>query len=297
MPKVAGTGTGVGGNSGGRPKVRQPQPSASGIDAAVARLQAGPDSTGGSSGGSSGGSTTPPDYSQLFAAFGMTQQMITQINNLMAQLISSGMDDTTAYDTIVGEIRGGQIGANYNSGMSWYQYTYGGIQYGMATGLLDSSNPEASYRQYVNTVNQYYQEYLGRDATRDEVINWLQGGTDASRVQAQLKGQSYANAYASSDSNAQGYSWNALLGAFGQLPNGEKQLSDQEKLALGESMTGYSTTLGDQLQKQLQTATARLQTIFRGTLATPADLQKTGAGLRAPSLSAGPTGTTDTGPI
>lgn len=252
-------------------------------------------STSSTSSSSSGGGGT--DYSALFAAFGMPQQMIQQINNLMAKLISSGMDATTAYDDIIAEIRGGQIGGNYQNGQSWYQVTYAGIQYGMATGLLDSSNPEASYRDYVNAINNYYKEYFGRDATSAEIVAYLQGGLSVTTVGQQLKGQSYANAYSNSDANAQGYSWNALLGAFGNLPNGEKSLSSDEATAIGESMTGYSTPLGDQLAKQLQTATLRLQTIFKGTLAAPADLQKGGAGLKAPSLGTGPTGVTDTGPI
>ena len=225
----------------------------------------------------------------------MPTQMVQQINNLMAQYISSGMDETTAYDIIVGDIRGGTIGGNYQNGLSWYQYTYSGITYGVANGLLDSSDPERSYRAYVNTVDQYYQEYFGRSATTQEVLQFLQSGTSPDKVNAQLKGQSYANAYASGDSNAMGYSWNALLGAFGNLPNGEKQLSDSQKLALGESMTGYSTPLGDQLNKMMQTAQRRMETIFRGTLATPADLQKGGSGLKAPSLAAQVT--PDTGPI
>jgi hypothetical protein len=225
----------------------------------------------------------------------MPTSMIVQINQLMAQLISSGMDSTTAYDTIIGEIRGGAIGANYNNGMSWYQYTYAGIQGGMASGLLDSGNPEASYRAYVNEVNNYYEEYLGRSATTAEIEAYLNGGVSGSTVGSQLKGQSYANAYATGDSNAYGYSWNALLGSFGGLPSGEKQLTTTQANAIGESETGYSTPLGDQLAAQLQSATRRLQTIFQGTLATPADLQKTGAGLKAPSLAAQVT--PDTGPI
>lgn len=250
-------------------------------------------STSSSSGSS--GSSGSIDYSQMFAAFGMTPDMIKQINELMAKLISSGMSSDDAYNTVVGEIRGGQIGANYKNGQSWYDYTYAGISYGIANGLLDSSNPEASYRDYVNAINQYYQEYFGRDATTAEIVGYVQGGTSVSTAGAQLKGQSYANAYASGDANAMGYSWNALLGSFGQLPNGETQLSDTEKTALGESMTGYSTPLGDQLNKQLQTAYRRLQTIFRGQLATPADLQKGGSGLKAPSLAS--EATPDVAPI
>lgn len=255
------------------------------------------DNSGGTGSTTSGDATGSVDYSGLFYAFGMPTSMVQQINQLMAQYISSGMDETTAYDLIVGQIRGGQIGGNYQNGQSWYQYTYSGISYGVANGLLDSTNPEQTYRNYVNTVDQYYQEYFNRNATTAEILAFLQGGTSTSVVGAQLKGQSYANAYASSDSNAMGYSWNALLGAFGNLPNGETQLSDAEKTALGESMTGYSTPLGDQLSKMMATAQTRLQTIFKGTLATPADLQKGGAGLKAPSLSTGPTGVTDTGAI
>lgn len=257
-----------------------------------------PSSGGGTPSGGSGGDTGGSgsvDYSGLFYAFGMPPDMVKQINQAMAQYISSGMDETTAYDLIIGQIRGGQIGANFQNGQSWYDYTYSGISYGVANGLLDSSDPERSYRAYVNAINQYTQEYLGRAASTAEVLGYLQGGVDPSKVGAQLKGQSYANAYASGDSNAMGYSWNALLGAFGNLPNGEKQLSDQEKLALGESMTGYSTPMGDQLSKMLATAQRRMETIFRGTLATPADLQKGGSGLKAPSLAAEVT--PDTGPI
>lgn len=241
---------------------------------------------GGSGSGSGSGGTGSIDYSNLFAFFGMPPDMIKQINKYMAQYISSGMAETTAYDLIVGMIRGGQIGGNYKNGQSWYQYTYSGISYGMANGLVDSSDPERSYRQYVNTVNQYYQEYFGRDATTAEILQFMQSGTSTDRVNAQLKGQSYANAYGSGDSNAMGFSWNAMLEAFG----GQKgPLSDQQKLAIGESMTGYSTPLGDQLSKMLQTAQRRMQTIFQGTLATPADLQKGAQGLNAPSLAGEPT--------
>lgn len=219
--------------------------------------------------------------------------MIKQINNLMAKLISSGMQSTDAYDIIVGEIRSGSIGGNYQNGMSWYQYTYSGIQYGMSTGLLDSSAPEASYRDYVNSVNNYYKEFFGRDATSAEIVNYLQNGLTATTVGAQLKGQSFANAYSNSDANAAGYSWNALLEAYGNV--GAKGLTDAQKTAIGESETGYSTPVGDQLAKQLQTAYTRLQHIFSGTLAGPADLQKGSAGLKAPSLAGEVT--PDTGPI
>jgi hypothetical protein len=238
----------------------------------------------GSTGGSSG--TGSLNYSDLFAYFGMTPDMIKQINNMMAQYISSGMDETTAYDLIVGAIRGGQIGGNYKNGQSWYQYTYQGISYGVANGLLDSSNPEASYRNYVNAVDQDYQEYFGRNATTAEVLQFMQSGTSEAHVGAQLKGQSYANAYATGDSNAMGYSWNALLGSFG----GQKgPLTAAQTLAIGESETGYSNPLGDQLTKMLQTAQTRMQTIFKGTQATPSDLQKGAQGLNAPSLAGEPT--------
>lgn len=241
--------------------------------------------SGSGSGGSSGG-TGSVDYSNLFAFFGMTPDMIQQINKAMAQYISSGMPEQTAYDLIVGQIRGGQIGGNYKNGQSWYQYTYQGISYGMANGLVDSADPERSYRAYVNTVNQYYHEYFNRDATTAEILQFMQSGTSSDRVNAQLKGQSFANAYASGDSNAMGFSWNAALEAFG----GQKgPLDDAQKLALGESMTGYSTPLGDQLSKMLQTAQRRMQTIFQGQLATPADLQKGAQGLNAPSLAGEPT--------
>jgi hypothetical protein len=237
----------------------------------------------GSAGGDSTGST---NYSDLFAYFGMTPQMIQQINQKMAQYISSGMDETTAYDLIVGAIRGGEIGGNYRDGQSWYQYTYSGISYGVANGLLDSSDPERSYRAYVNTVDNYYQEYFGRNATTAEILQFMQSGTSSDKVNAQLKGQSYANAYANSDSNNMGYSWNAALEAFS--PN-QGALTGAQKLALGESLTGYSTPLGDQLNKMLATANTRMQTIFKGTLATPADLQKGAQGLNAPSLAGEPT--------
>lgn len=254
-----------------------------------------PSPGGGGTEGGTGGTGSPVDYSNLFAAFGMPPDMIKQINDLMAKLISTGMNTDDVYNTIVGEIRGGQIGSNFKDGLSWYQSTYAGIQYGMATGLLDSSNPEATYRDYVNKVNNYFKEFMGRDATTAEIVNYLQGGVDAGVVGAQLKGQSYANAFANSDSNSMGYSWNALLGAFGNLPGGASQLTSEQATALGEAQTGYSTPLGDQLSKQLATATARLHTIFQGTLATPADLQKTGAGLRAPSLA--PNNANDTAAI
>jgi hypothetical protein len=246
-----------------------------------------PTSTSGGT-GSAGGSTGTGsiDYSNLFAFFGMTAQMITQINQKMAQYISSGMDETTAYNLIVGAIRGGEIGGNFKNGQSWYQYTYSGISYGVANGLLDSSDPERSYRSYVNTVDQYYQEYFGRNATTAEVLQFMQSGTSPDKVNAQLKGQSYANAYASGDSNNMGYSWNAALEAFG---NQKGPLTNQQQLALGESLTGYSTPLGDQLTKMLATAQTRMQTIFKGTLATPADLQKGAQGLNAPSLAGEPT--------
>lgn len=238
--------------------------------------------------------TGSTDYSALFSAFGMPPRMIKEINRLMAQLITSGQDPTYAYDTIIGEIRSGKIGDNFKNGESWYAYTYAGISEGVANGLLDSSNMEASYRDYVNQVDNWYKEYFGRNATTDEIKGFLKQGLNLTTVNAQLKGQSYANAYSSGDSNAYGYSWNALLGNFGQLQD-EKQLSDKEKLALGESMTGYSTPLGDQLNKQLQTALRRMQTIFTGTLAGPADLQKGGSGLKAPSMAGEVT--PDTGPI
>jgi len=257
----------------------------------------GPGSSGGTGDGGQGTSDSGTiDYSSFFTAFGMPPDMVKAINRLIAQYIGNGMAETDAINNIVGQIRSGQIGGNYKDGMSWYAYTYQGISYGMANGLLDTSNPEASYRDYVNGVNNLYKEYFGRDASTSEILQYMQGGLQLSTVGAQLKGQSYAQAYANADSNAYGYSWNALLGAYGNLPNGEKQLSTNEANAIGESMTGYSTPLGDQLSKQLATATRRLQTIFQGALATPADLQKgASTGPVAPSLGAEVT--PDTAPI
>ena len=226
----------------------------------------------GSSGSDSGKSNTLNDE-QLFASVDANQildffQMPSDIKNALqkqiAQWYSAGKGLTP--DQIA------PLAVAYLRGTDWYSKTYVGIQYGVSNGLFDESQDmEVQYRRYVNDLDVFSQQYLGRNVSTQEVANYLQQGLKADVVGKQLEGQSYANAY--------GKDWDAIMGPFGAGP-----LDANSKLALGEYETGYKTTFGDTLERQLQQATTRMKRIFEGTLATPADLQRRQT-LAAPGLS------------
>lgn len=182
------------------------------------------------------------DYSKLFDFFGVPDDIKSKIQAFIAQ--SKG-DVGQATPLILAYIRG----------TDWYAKTYSGIQYGVAAGLF-GSNPESDYRQYVNSANQYYQQYLNRAVSTDEIVNSLKEGVDTSVLGKRLQGQSFANA------NSQ--DWQYSLGAFG-----EGQTDATGITALGRESVGLNSGLGDKLQAQLDKAHQRLTTIFQGTLASP----------------------------
>lgn len=160
------------------------------------------------------------------------------------------------------------IGQNYLRSTPWYQQTFPGFAAGVQAGLYGDEN---GYRQYVNALNQYTQEYLGRPVTAAEVIAALQGGVNPNVFGQKLQGNALA----------------VTLGPEAQYEAGafteEGRLSQGELQAYGQEKAGYDTALGQQISQRLQLATQKMQDIFTGTLAR-ANLSLGPQGVYSPGL-------------
>lgn len=143
----------------------------------------------------------------------------------------------------------------YIRGTSWYGEHYHGIQEGIARGVISN---EADYRAYMNQANLLTHQYLGRDISSDEMSNFLSQGYDLTRVGRVYQGAAIVNTNSAD--------WNQVAGAF-DTEGGA--FTDAEKTALGQEQAGIDSELGQKIQRRLQLAQQRLQTVFRGQLATP----------------------------
>ena len=215
-----------------------------------------PSSSGGG-GGSKPKTTETPfvDWASFFwGSLGLPQDLINQIDNALA-----GVTDASLALA---------IGTNLMRSSSWYAQTYPGINYGIRNGLFTD---ETGYRDYVNKLNQLYQQYYGRAVNTSEVTNYLQLGQEYSYVANLLQGQAIAQ--------AEKPTLQYEAGAFDQ----QGQLTAPELTAYGNEKAGIDTVLGQQVTNRIQLATQRMQKIFQGTIATP-QLSLGPQGLYAPSL-------------
>ena len=212
-----------------------------------------------SSGGGGGGGSQPALPSMDWAAFfwgqwGLPSDLIDQINKTLAGV----SDETTAL----------VIGTNLLRSSSWYAQTFPGIGYGIRNGLFTD---ETGYRDYVNRVNQLYQQYYGRAVTSGEVANYLQLGNSYDYVGNLLQGQAI--------SQAEGPTVGYQTGAF----DAQGKLTPAELTAYGQEKAGIDTLLGQQVALRVQRASQRLNNLFTGKLANPS-LSIGPQGLNAPSI-------------
>lgn len=133
----------------------------------------------------------------------------------------------------------------------WYQTTFPGFSQGVAAGLFTD---ETGYRNYLNQVNQSYNNYLGRHVSGDEVRAYLTQGVDPTTVGKYLQG----DAYVAANRNDLQY----LAGNFG-----DGRLSDQDLQSYGREQSGIDTASGQKLQAAIGRAQQRLTSIFGGSLA------------------------------
>lgn len=105
--------------------------------------------------------------------------------------------------------------------------------------------------------NEVFQQYQGRQVTKDELSSLVDQGVTAQVAAQKFQGQSIANV------NRNDFQY--ALGNFG-----EGQLSDAQLTALGQEQAGYDTPLGQQLLASYQKAQKRIQGAFGRVLASPA---------------------------
>jgi hypothetical protein len=159
----------------------------------------------------------------------------------------------------------------YIRGTDWYKATYAGIGAGIKTGVIGN---EGDYRAYVSNVTDTFQRYYGRPPTQAEVASLLSSGRSTGQVEQIGQGHAWAQAN-------QG-EVNYELGAFDYGP-----LSQGDLETLGQQQSGLGSTAGASLQQRLQNASARMQRLFEGVLASPSFSVGSG-GLSAPSLQTKP---------
>lgn len=199
-------------------------------------------------------SPAPTDWSSVLGIYGMPPDIAAKVGQIFA-------DNPDVNQAIL-------LALAYIRGTDWYKQTYPGIAAGMANGLVSN---ERDYRAYVNEVKQYYEQYLGRDPTADEITQYMTNGTSAAIVGKTLEGNAYAQAY---KPDIEYYA-----GAFGTGQLNQQQLDQygQEKVGLG-SQGGYA------LQNMIDQAIQRYKGAFAGNLAGPAPSLGP-VGLAAPGLA------------
>lgn len=201
--------------------------------------------TSSSSGGGGGGSSAPTlpsiDWASFFwGALGLPPDLISQINTALASVTDASMALA--------------IGTNILRSSQWYAQTYPGINYGIRNGLFAD---EQGYRDYVNKINQLYQQYYGRNVTTSEVTGYLQNGNDYSYIGNLLQGAAIAT--------AEKPQLQYETGAFDQAG----PLSQQELTAYGQEKAGIDTTLGQMVTNRVNLAVQRMQKAFSQRIDIP----------------------------
>ena len=220
-------------------------------------------STGDTSGGSSStSSSTGVDpstlandwYKAYFGQYGLPQDVQDALIGLLTKYAA---DPSTAM----------ALSTQYLRSTPWYQTTFPGFSSGVQNGMLTD---ETGYRNYMNTINNIYNQYMGRHVSGDEINALLKEGAAPQLVANRFQGQAWVQANTPETQY--------LGGAFGQ-----GRLSSDQLTALGNENSGIDTAQG-QLQQKILAQAQRIQTkLFTGALATP-NLSLGGAGLSAPSL-------------
>lgn len=160
------------------------------------------------------------------------------------------------------------LATQYLRGTDWYQTQFPGFNAGVQNGLFGD---EQGYLSYLNSVNNIYNQYLGRHVSGDEISALLAEGVSPDIIARRFMGQAYIQA------NQPDIQY--LAGAFG---NG--QLTKDQLTALGNEQAGIDTAQGQIQQKIQQKAQQIYSRIFQGSLATPS-LSLGANGLQAPGLS------------
>lgn len=211
---------------------------------------------GPATGGGGGADTTDAWLKAFFGQYDLPADVQAQLTSLLKQY-AANPDIALA------------LAQQYLRTTSWFQATYPGFNQGVAAGLFTD---ETGYRNYLNQVNQAYNNYLGRHISGDELKNYLSQGLDPNTIGKYLQGDAYVNA----NRNDIQY----LAGNFGDAG----QLSDTELQSYGREQAGVDTAAGQKLQAAIGRAQQRLTTIFGGTAARPG-LSVGSNGLSAPGLS------------
>lgn len=217
---------------------------------------------GGAGGSASTGAASPEvDWANVyFGQYGLPSDLINQIEALGKQY------GTTNPDVFM------QSAQNLIRGSDWFKATYPGFAAGVTAGLFTD---ETGYRGYVNALNQVYQQYTGRAVGGGEVAAALSQGASPTLIGNQFQGDTIAKTNANE--------WQYMTGAFDT-----GQLSDAEKSALGREQAGIDTPLGQMVQKRVQLAMGRAQSLFGGRLAG-SSLSIANGRLVSPSLGGGST--------
>ncbi len=178
-----------------------------------------------------------------WASLGIPSDVATRIDKLIA-----GYTDQAAAKAAA---------QTYLRTTDWYKQTFPGIEYGVRNGLFAD---ESGYRQYVNELNNIYQQQIGRQATGTDAATWLMQGKNVDYIAKYIAGQASTAPGTVGAQQAQ-----ALAGAQGE--NG--MLSQRELAALGEQNAGLTSPLGQKIAAQMDAAAKRLQGVFQGTAGTP----------------------------
>lgn len=156
----------------------------------------------------------------------------------------------------------------YLRGTEWHKKTFVGFSEGFNKGLFTD---EKGYRMYVNSANDSYKRYMGRDITTNEMLAAFGSSWDPTRVDKELEAGAFVNANRNDLQYLSGFS-------------GEGQLSEDQLKSYGQQQVGIGNTLGAGLQTKVAKAQERLRRIFEGTLATPSLGMNSGGQLSAPGL-------------
>ena len=217
---------------------------------------------GANGGSTSGGGSTSPDptalandwYKAFFSNFGVP----ADVQNSLIDILKKYASDPSIAQTLA---------TQYLRTTPWYQTTFPGFSAGVSNGIFTD---ETGYRNYLNSINSVYNQYLGRHVSGDELTALLNEGAAPQLVANRFQGQAYIQA------NSPEIQY--LGGAFG---NG--RLTQDQLTALGNENAGIDTAQGQLQQKILAKAQQIQQKLFTGQLATP-NLSLGANGLGASSL-------------
>lgn len=217
--------------------------------------------------GLGGGPKTPtPDAPQIdwakvyFGSYNLPGDLISQIEQLGKQYGTTNPD--VFYNSALNVVRGSD----------WFKTTYPGFAAGVTAGMFTD---ETGYRSYVNQLNNVYQQYLGRHVSGDEAAAALGQGATPDLIGRQFQGDAIARTNAPE--------WQYLSGAFDETG----ALTAAERTAYGREQAGIDSPLGQMVQKRVQQAMGRAQSLFGGKLATTSLSLGASGRLTAPSLGSG----------